>query len=157
MEHRDERLWKELQLKEKEFFIAKKNFLTECSDKMYILSRAMRQPVERSTALRLLQDLPCFEREMFLSDLIFLASWGHKDIDLVRKIIIDMNRELVLQKIDEYASEILIEGGEEEFRCLFALFRMLDKELLKGYINKALSHEAAGIREMGQEFLDLMS
>jgi hypothetical protein len=148
--------WSNLLDKERAFIAARMEFFSKSPHKVAILKEALKEPSERGTALRVIDLFNASEKEAFFDDLLPLASWGHGDIELVRRIILSLSRDYVLNNIEGMSTAILSGGDDEQFRCLLKLFEMLDKDILKKFINKALNTENPEIQEVGKDFLDLI-
>ncbi len=121
------------------------------------LRSALRDPLERGPALRLLLDLDeALRREVFPT-LVELASIGHSDIELVRKVILSLNVDWVLDHIQVEVERILEQSAVrpnnyEEFRRLAELLDMIHSPYLAMLVAKAAVSDDLDIREVAEDF-----
>ena len=129
-----------------------KNFL---SDRVDSLRKALQNPVQRGTALRLLDYLNLEERQQLFPDLLDLASVAHADIQLCREAILSLPKTWILEHLENEAESILKNGTDEEYRRLLELYLRIDEKITARLIQRALQHENSDIREVGEDFRDL--
>jgi len=94
---------------------------------------------------------PHFSQGLF-NKLIQLASVGHADIELVRKVILSFPKIWLLNHIENSAEPVLKQGKEEEYRRLLELYINIDQELTQRLIRQALENDDPDIREVGEDF-----
>ncbi|WP_254174518.1 hypothetical protein [Planktothrix pseudagardhii] len=79
-------LWQLVVTREWDYIQSRQAFLNSCTDRVEMLQKALQNPRERGTALRLLFYLTLPERQHLFNDLVALASVSHSDIELCREV-----------------------------------------------------------------------
>jgi hypothetical protein len=153
IEPSDEALWTAVVQGEGRFIAARMAFLSNAEDRVDVLRGALRTAAQRGTALRLLPYCQPHERQDLFSDLLRLASVGHRDVVLCREAIVSLPRSWVLDRIESAAEELLSDGGEEEYRRLLELYAELDAGLTRRLAERAARHPDKVVREAGTDFL----
>jgi hypothetical protein len=120
--------------------------------KIAVLKKALQNPTERGTALRLLECLSIEERQRLFDDLLDLASVSHSDIELCRQAILSFPKNWLLANIEASAEPLLQNGTYEEYRRLLELYIQIDETLTKRLANRAIQHEYLDISEAGEDF-----
>ena len=152
----DSALWRQLLNSEIAFQKARMNFHAGCTDKVSVIQKALRDPVQRGTALRYLPYMTIEERQQLFDDLLYLASVGHADIALCRQIILSLPKEWVVSNIESCAEPLLAKGTDEEYRRLLELYVDLDRNLALRLAKRALQHNVPDIREAGEDFMEFL-
>ncbi len=80
-------IWQQLIDQEKAYLETRKNFLNS-PFKVESIRKALQNPSERATALKVIHYLTNAESQSLFNELIKLVSVGHSDIELVRNVII---------------------------------------------------------------------
>jgi len=145
-------LWQLVVTREWDYIQSRQAFLNSCTDRVAMLQKALRNPKERGTALRLLFYLTLPERQHLFNDLLDLASVSHSDIELCREVILSLSKNWLLSNIENSAEELLDEGTDEEYRRLLELYINIDEHLTERLVQRALNHDDADIREAGEDF-----
>jgi hypothetical protein len=148
---KDLELWHLFWQKEISYLQTRQNFLYHCIDKMTVLKKALQNPSERGTALRLLEYLDVEERQMLFNDLVDLASVAHSDIALVRQVILSLPKDWLLANIEASTEPLLENGTYEEYRRLLELYIDIDLSVGQRLVKRALEHEDPDIREVGED------
>jgi hypothetical protein len=130
-----------------------------------VLEGAIENPTERRAALRLLaQDMPANEalgivgneayRRFVFPQLVDYAAYGEADLDLVREVILAMDREWVLGQIGALVDTIL--NREDitywEYGRLAELLELLDSPMLENIVRRAEASDDRDIREVAERF-----
>lgn len=148
---KDTDLWRQLINQEKAYLETQKNFLNTPS-RVELLRKALQNPAERATALKLINYLTDAERQSLFDELIKLVSVGHSDIELVRHAILSFDRVWLLNNIENQAESVLSNGTDEEYRRLLELYVQLDNKLAQRLVANALQHPDIDIQEVGADF-----
>jgi hypothetical protein len=148
----DQKLWNELIKSESNYQVARWELFKHCSSIIGVIKKALHIPYERKSALRLIEYLTDKDYPHILDDLIEVASVGHSDIELCRKVILALPQKWLLSNIEESLYKALSNGEEEEYRRLMELCILLSNSLLEKLINKALLHPDDNVKEVGIEF-----
>ncbi|MBF2066601.1 MAG: hypothetical protein IGS39_19595 [Calothrix sp. C42_A2020_038] len=147
----DTDLWHKLIDQEKAYLETRKNFLNSPS-RVELIRLALQNPLERATALKVINYLTNTERQSLFNELIKLASVGHSDIQLVRDVILSFDKIWLLDNIETQAEFVLNNGTDEEYRRLLELYIQLDTQLARKLVAKALQHPDIDIQEVGTDF-----
>ena len=150
-------LWRKLVDTEIAYIQNRQYFLQGCRDRIEPIKKALENPAERGTALRLIEYLTIEERQSILSELVDLASVGHSDIEPCRQAILSLPKNWLLAHIENMAEPLLQDGTDEEYRRLLELYVQLDWELAQRLAKRALKHEDSDIREAGEDFQKYLS
>ena len=108
---------------------------------------------DRQAALALLPRLQAEDLEPLFSDLVFLASFSHGPIQLVRDAIRSLPREWVLAHSEPAAEPVLRRGDWDTYRRLLELYEQLDPDLTPRLAERAAVRPDPDTREAGDEFL----
>lgn len=152
----DEVAWNQIVAEEQSYIKAAFPLLARIHNIDQILVQALERPDHRGTALRLLlivvaEDL----KKRVFPELVALASVGHADIELCRKVILTIERPWVLKHLDQYMQPILLGGGDEEFRRLAELLERLEGHggmMLACLVELALVNKDPHVHEVGEDF-----
>ncbi len=147
----DTDIWHQLIHQEKAYLKTQKTFLSSPS-RVQLIRKALENPSERVTALKIISYLTSEERQSLFDVLIKLASVGHSDIELVRHAIILFDKKWLLDKIEAQAESVLADGTDEEYRRLLELYIQIDDGLTQKLVNKALLHPDIDVQEVGEDF-----
>ncbi|MCA1995148.1 MAG: hypothetical protein LDL41_24330 [Coleofasciculus sp. S288] len=148
----DTELWHKVFEKEIAYIQARQNFLNNCTDRIELIKKALHNPTQRGTALRLIVYLKIEELQSLFDALVDLASVSHSDIELCRKAILSLPKTWVLANIEKTAEPLLQDGTDEEYRRLLELYIDIDRELAQRLALRALQHDDPDIREVGEDF-----
>ncbi|HEY9650961.1 MAG TPA: hypothetical protein V6C95_09880 [Coleofasciculaceae cyanobacterium] len=148
----DTGLWHKVFENEIAYIQARQDFLNNCNDRIGLFKKALNNPSERGTALRLLEYLNLEERQSLFDELIDLASVSHSDIELCRKAILALPTNWLLANIEKSAEPLLEDGTDEEYRRLLELYIDIDRDLTQKLAIRALQHDDPDIREVGEDF-----
>lgn len=144
-------IWYQLVDYEKAYLETIKNSLRS-SSRVELLKKALQNPSERTTALKVINYLTKSERQSLFNELIKLAGVGHSDIELVRHAILSFDKMWLLENIETQVESILENGADEEYRRLLELYIQLDDRLTQRLVTKALQHPDIDIQEVGEDF-----
>src|SRR5262245_33850774 len=125
----DDQLWTDFCAADSAFYVARMALVRDAQDLSRLIRAALRIPSQRGPALRLLEILPEDKIREQLVSLVDLASVGHSDVPLCRSVILRIERDWLVKNIDAHVLEILRNGGEEEFRRIAELYKLLNTEL----------------------------
>ncbi|MBE9128344.1 MULTISPECIES: hypothetical protein [unclassified Coleofasciculus] len=148
----DTELWHKVFEKQIAYIQARQDFLNNCPDRVGLIKKALHNPSERGTALRLIKSLNLEERQGLFDDLVDLASVSHSDIELCRKVILSLPKKWLLANIENSAEPLLQDGTDEEYRRLLELYIDIDRKLAQRLAQRAVQHEDLDIREVGEDF-----
>jgi hypothetical protein len=148
----DTELWHKVFEKEIAYIHARQDFIKNCTDRTGLIKKALHNPTERGTALRLIEYLKLEERQSLFDDLVDLASVSHSDIELCREVILSLPKTWVLTNIEKSDEPLLKDGTDEEYRRLLELYIDIDRELAQRLAMRALQHDDPDIREVGEDF-----
>lgn len=149
---KDTELWRKLVERETAYIQTRQDFLNDCTDRIALIKKALHNPTERGTALRLIEYLKLEERQSLFDDLVDLASVSHSDIELCRKAILLLPKTWLLANIEKSAEPLLQNGTDEEYRRLLELYIDIDRELTQRLAIRALQHDYLDIHEAGEDF-----
>ena len=148
----DTELWRKLVEKELVYIQTRQEFLNDCTHRVALIKKALQNPTQRGTALRLIKYLKLEERQSLFDELVDLASVSHSDIELCRKAILSFPQKWLLANIENSAESLLQDGTDEEYRRLLELYIDIDGELTQRLALQALQHDDPDIREAGEDF-----
>jgi hypothetical protein len=148
----DIELWQKVFDQETAYIKARQDFLNNSPDRIGFIKKALHNPTERGTALRLIEYLKLEERQNLFDDLLDLASVSQSDIELCRKAILSLPKNWLLANIEKSAELLLQNGTDEEYRRLLELYLDIDRELVKRLAQRAVEHDDPDIREVGEDF-----
>lgn len=149
---KDTELWHKVFEKEIAYIQARQDFLKNCTDRIGLIKKALHNPTERGTALRLIEYLNLEERQSLFDDLVDLASVSHSDLELCRKVILSLPKTWLLANIEKRTEPLLQDGTDEEYRRLLELYIDIDRELTQRLAIRALQQDDPDIREVGEDF-----
>lgn len=149
---KDMELWRKLFESEITYIQTRQKFLNHSTNRVAMIEKALHNPAERGTALRLIEYFTTEECQSLFDDLVNLASVSHSDIELARKAILYLPKSWLLSNIENSAELLLKEGTDEEYRRLLELYIHIDKELTQRLVNQALNHTDPDIQEVGSDF-----
>lgn len=155
-QEKDIELWQQVVNNEVAYIQTRQSFFAHCKNRVEALKQALHSPVERGTALRVLDYLPVEERQSLLDDLVDLASVAHADIALCRQVILSLPKIWLLSNIEKSAEPLLQAGAEEEYRRLLELYVELDKDLAERLARRASQHREPDVQEVGEDFLSYL-
>lgn len=145
-------LWHKVFENEIDYIQSRQDFLKNCTNRTELINKALHNPTERGTALRLIEYLNLEERQSLFDNLVDLASVSHSDIELCRKAILSLPKTWLLANIEKSAEPILQDGTDEEYRRLLELYLDIDRTLAQRLTMRALQHDDPDIREVGEDF-----
>ena len=148
----DQKLWNALIKSESNYKVARWELFKHCSSVIGVIKKSLHISYERESALRLVEYLSDKDYPHILDDLIEVASVGHSDIELCRKVILALPREWLLSNIEESLYRTLSQGEEEKYRRLMELCILLSNSLVEKLINKALLHPDENVKQVGRDF-----
>ncbi|MEQ8465193.1 hypothetical protein [Coleofasciculus sp. E1-EBD-02] len=148
----DIELWQKVFNQETAYIQARQDFLNNSPDRIGFIKKALHNPTERGTALRLIEYLELEERQSLFDDLLDLASVSQSDIELCRKVILSLPKNWLLANIEKSAEPLIQDGTDEEYRRLLELYLDIDRELAKRLAQRAVEHDDLDIREVGEDF-----
>ena len=152
----DQSLWIEISSSYKQLLLALQDFLSEGFDRIGLIKPRLRGK-DRNTAIFLLTYLSENELIQLFDDLIFLSSFSHRSIKIIRDIIASLPRTWVLSEIEKTAEPILSEGDYGEFRRFLELYIELDYSLTLRLAKRAKQNDDPDIKEAGEDFLQILS
>jgi hypothetical protein len=151
----EEILWKKLIDSYYSYIIAVQDFLSSNIDRVTFLKTVLRSS-DRSVALHVLQFLKIEELMSLFDDLIFLASFSHGGIEVVRAYIHKLPQDWVITNIKNKVEPLLINGDYDQYRRILELYISLDKNLTKELAQRAVSSSDPDIKEAGEDFIEML-
>jgi hypothetical protein len=148
----DEQLWNNFRAAENAFYEARMKLVRGTQDLAGVISMALKIPSQRGHALRLLEIVPEEMIRQQISTLVDLVSVGHSDIELCRSVILRIDKDWLVKNIDHYAAKLLENGGEEEYRRIAELYKLLDSKLLDVHLKRCAIHANDEVREIAADF-----
>ncbi len=148
-------LWDQVSKSYKAFSLALMKFLASDVDRVEIMKKELLGH-DRPTAIYLLRFLSQEELLQLFNELVYLSSFSHGSIEVIRQIILSLPRDWVLSNIEQVAEPILEHGSYEEYRRLMELYLKLDRNLTVELAHRATKKEDSDIKEAGQDFLALL-
>ena len=148
----DEQLWADFCAAESAFYDARMALVRGAQDLQSLISGALQTPSQRGSALRLLEILSEDKIRPHFASLVDLASVGHSDIGLCRSVIFRIEREWLVANIEPHVVMILKNGGEEEFRRIAELYKLLNADLLDAHLKRCAVHVNSDVREIVADF-----
>jgi len=127
-------------------------FLANDVDRVAVLKQALRSK-DRTTAVYVLPRLPLPELQELFDELIFLTSFSHGAVQVVRDVILSLPREWVLDRIEDAAEPLLVNGTYDEYRRFLELYMEIDRHRAKKLALRAAASRDRDIRETGEDFL----
>lgn len=149
---KDMELWRKLFESEITYIQTRQEFLKHSTNRVAMIEKALHNPAERGTALRLLEYFTIEECQILFDNLVNLASVSQSDIELVRKVILSLPKTWLLANIENSAEPLLNDGTDEEYRRLLELYIHIDEELTQRLVSQALHHADPDIQEVGTDF-----
>lgn len=137
---------------DEEFAELLRSFLAAGVDRIPLLKQALRGP-DRITAIFLLPHLSPNELEQLFEELLWLSSFSHGAIQIVRDAILLLPRAWVLQHVERVAEPILDTGTYDEYRRILELYATLSRDLALKLARRALAQNDIDIQEAGQDFV----
>ena len=122
------------------------------SDRISLLRSAFHGP-DRVLGIMLLPYLKENEKMELFSDLIFLASFTHGGLTVVREAITSLPKEWLLTRIEETAEPYLKKGDYEQYRRFLELYSLIDQDITQRLAITALQSSDFDIKEAGEDFL----
>jgi hypothetical protein len=96
-------------------------------------------------------------RRHLFQTLIDLAAVSHSDIQLVRDVILSIDRQWLAIHIEPEVDRVLDNAQEyEEFRRLAELLKMMESPHLASLVARAAASDDPDIREVAQDFSSAM-
>lgn len=145
-----EELWQQIVDTNNQFHIAIQEFQKN-PHKTEFLRRQLTAG-DRTTAIIVAEYLNQEELKEIFNELIFLASFVHGQISVVRKLLLSLPKDWLVQHIELAAENVLIKGTDEEYRRLLELYIQIDDNLVNKLTERALLSIDSNIQEVGQDF-----
>ncbi|WP_169238278.1 hypothetical protein [Candidatus Roseilinea sp. NK_OTU-006] len=127
-------------------------FLANDIDRVAVMKQALRGK-DRATAVYVLPRLPVSELQELFEELVFLASFSHGAVQAVRNVILSLPREWILDRIEDAAEPLLVNGTYDEYRRLLELYMDMDRHRAKKLALRAAASHDNDIKETGEDFL----
>jgi len=108
---------------------------------------------DRQAAIALLPRLEADDLQCLFADLVFLASFGHGAIQVVRDAIKRLPAAWLAAHLESTAAPLLHRGDWETVRRLLELYIQIDPELTERLAARAATEPDPDTREAGEEFL----
>jgi hypothetical protein len=153
-DHEDASLfWEKLRNRPDNISHLSEEFKNIKSDDRISLLRSAFHGSDRVLGIMLLPYLKENEKMELFSDLIFLASFTHGGLAVVRETITSLPKEWLLERIEETAEPYLQNGDYEQYRRFLELFSLIDKVITQKLAITALQSSDFDIKEAGEDFL----
>ena len=88
--------------------------------------------------------------------LLIQSSHYHPHTSEVQKLLLRIPREWLASRIETEAEPILAEGQDEEFWCLFAVYREIDRQLAERLTRRALRSANLHTQDAGRQFCEVL-
>jgi hypothetical protein len=122
------------------------------NDRISLLRSALHGS-DRVLGIMLLPYLKENEKMEVFPDLIFLASFTHGGLAIVRETITSLPKEWLLKRIEETAEPYIQNGDYEQYRRFLELYSLIDKVITQKLAITALQSPDFDIKEAGEDFL----
>jgi hypothetical protein len=149
-------LWERVSQSYKAFSLALQDFLSPEVNRVDIMKKELLDQ-DRVTAVYLLRYLTQEELIQLFNELVYLSSFSHGSVEIIRQIILSLPRDWVISNIKQVAEPIIKNGGYDEYRRLLELYLKLDHNLTTNLALRAINQEDSDIKEAGEDFLALLS
>ncbi len=154
MNTKDESIWQSLVEGREATVRTFQAFIAEGTDRVGMLRRGMvGDVIDRLTALGLFPYLEVSE-QIQLFDLLLQLCLPVKYATRARYLIASLPRDWVLANVEKVVEPTLEHCDHVDYRMLFELYLLLDKNLALKLANRALAHPDAEIREAGGDYLE---
>lgn len=148
----DQDLWHRF-VETEQALLSARTQLVKSPSAVALIRAGLARPSERSAALTAAASLPLGRKQELFGDLLALASFAHGRIGDVRKIILSLPHDWLLENIERYAEPLLGYENDEEYRRLLELYSLIDRDLTLRLARRAAVHDDADIKETGDDFL----
>lgn len=145
--------WVNISSAYKAYAQALQDFLALSEEDRIRLMKMALQGKDRITAIHLLQYLPQPEKMQMFDELVYLSSFSHGAIRLVRQELLSFPRDWVIARIEQFAEPYLDNGTYDEYRRFMELYIELDHDLALRLARRASKHQDLDVKEVGEEFL----
>jgi hypothetical protein len=135
-----------------EFTALLKDFLAERVNRVPLLRQALHGN-DKGTAIYVLPRLPADDLRELFEELVWIASFSHGAVHIVRAAILSLPRDWVLQNIEGVVEPILVSGTYDEYRRILELYATLSRDLALKLARRALAQDDIDIQEAGQDFV----
>lgn len=152
----DSQLWEQLVSSYMTFVETSTEFLSGDVDRVSLMRNALRGK-DRMAALYLAPKLSEADKMVLLDEWVFLASFDHGALWMVREIILSLPRKWVLANIEKAVAPMLNNGDSLEYRRVLELYALLDRNFALGLAQRAASHDDFEIKEAGTDFIEKLS
>jgi hypothetical protein len=151
----EEKFWQDMISAYMKYVEKSGEFFQSKLDRIKILREGI-QRGDTPVVLDLASGLDVSELIQLLPELVYISTapgYARK----AREIILSMPHEWLLLNLEEVAESIMTTNDEEDFRRLFELYLEIDRELAVKLTNRILNHADEYIREIGHEFVEILS
>ncbi len=152
LQERDSDLWQRVVNAYKEFSLALKELLSNKEGRIEIVRKGLTGQ-DREAAIFLLDYLRPEDIMQLFDELLYLASFSHGAILSVRKSILSLPRDWVINRIESKVEKLLVNGDYDGYRRFLELYIELDHSLALKLARKALEQDDEDIKEAGRDFL----
>ena len=151
-----EQLWQEFVALDRQHHAARMELLRDSQSGallLPVLRKALGKVDERAAALRLLAFLDESVRRELLPELVYLAAFGHRDIRLVRDVILTFDQQWLEDHLPREIEHVL-QGPDpyEEYRRFAELLRLLRSPYLETLLGQAAANDNPDIQEVAEDF-----
>jgi hypothetical protein len=146
-------IWERVTTSYQMYSQALQEFLGKDIDRVSILKKALTGK-DRFSAMHIVPYLKQSEQLQLFNELIFLSSFSHGAVETVRKIILAMPKEWVINNIELIAEPIIENGSYDEYRRLLELYTEIDHDIAEKLAKRAAIHDDPDIKEAGEEFIN---
>lgn len=152
MIHRDTEVWREYCAAEHELVKLRMKLVKEAANLPALIDKALQRVNDRGTALRLLLALPLDASIPHLDTLVRLSCTCLRDIESSRALVRRLYEAGHKDGIVRAVNEILLSGGEDEFRRVAELYSEIDMSLLRDHLEKCAQNPDPCIQEISADF-----
>lgn len=134
-------------------FQARHALLMSGADLMPLLRQALQNPFERGAALHLLEALGDDARRAAFPELVDLASFSHGMIQLVRDLVLSIDRSWLEAHLPQEIQAVLQRSSTyEEYRRFAELLQQAHSPYLATLLARAAGSKDPDIRELADDF-----
>ena len=155
LDENEEILWQDLIKDFFKFAETSRAFFKPEVDRVKLLREGFRRG-EIAAALHLTSSLESAELSDLLPELVYIST-AHGYARKTREIILSLPHDWLITHIEEVAEPILQSSDEFDFRQIFQLYLEVDRAMAARLAEKAINHSDEYIREVGRDFLEILS
>ena len=150
--------WKDFLKSENTYFAARQKFAQNANiNKMSLVRAALHKATERGCALRYLISVGDIDCNYLLNELLEIASLSSPNIQMARDLILRVDKNIVINGIELKLNDAFLSNDDEVIRRLAELSILIDMNLFKNLVSRALENSNSDIKEIGEDFQSRIS